>query len=267
MHRTLEPYHGMVYFAREAGEEYEAVGVPDRAGYFASRSAPMGAVSVEVVIATFFNFYPPFVHEAMDGVWDMVDPSEVIAARFRGADTALRNRLGDAVDGDDIREAAELATITAESCNPAGRPLCAGHLSLAWPDEPHVALWHAISILREFRGDGHIATLVEAGIAPCEALLLHGAMGEIPMAALKTTRAWPDDEWAATAASLRDRGLLDADDTLTPEGTALREGIEARTDELALSSWEPLGEDRCARLRSLVRPHSRAIVEGAGFGF
>ncbi len=82
--RTLEPIHSAIYFASEARGEYRAVGLDDRmTGYFASRSAPMGAVTAEVVIATFFNFDPDLVRRSMDGVWDRVLPSEVLERSVR----------------------------------------------------------------------------------------------------------------------------------------------------------------------------------------
>jgi len=47
--RTVEPYHGAIYFVPEAGEEYARVGIDDwMSGYFASRSAAMGAVGADV---------------------------------------------------------------------------------------------------------------------------------------------------------------------------------------------------------------------------
>ena len=63
MWRTLEPYHGMIYFVPEAVAEYDEIGLaPGRMGYFASRSAAMGPVPAAVVVATFFNFHPDLVH-------------------------------------------------------------------------------------------------------------------------------------------------------------------------------------------------------------
>ena len=57
--RTAEPIHGMIYFVPEGPEQYAKLGIGEgQAGYFASRSAPMGAASAELVIATFFNFNP-----------------------------------------------------------------------------------------------------------------------------------------------------------------------------------------------------------------
>ena len=62
--RTLEPIHGLIYFAPQAADAYAALGVTGRSGYFASRSSPMGAVNADVVIAAFFNFDPGLVRAA-----------------------------------------------------------------------------------------------------------------------------------------------------------------------------------------------------------
>ena len=206
--RTLEPYHGLVYFAPEPVAAYARLGIEGRTGYFASRAAPMGPVPTEVVQATFFNFEPSLVASAMAGAWDTASPSQLLAARLDGADAALRAILGDdVVGGAEVAEAAELARRAADGCSVEGRPLYAGHAGLTWPEPPHLVLWHAISLLREFRGDGHIACLVVEGVDGCEALVLHGASGDVAPAVLQASRAWPDDQWAAACDRLVARGL------------------------------------------------------------
>ncbi len=200
MYVSLEPLHGQIYFVPEAGEEYEAIGVDAfPMGYFASRSAAMGAVSAGVVAATFFNFNPSLVASAIPAAWDRAAPAALIEARFRAVDRALRRLLGDDATGSDVVEAAELARRAAEGCTAHGRPLYAGHAELDWPDEPLLVLWHAVTLLREFRGDGHIAALVDAEIDGCEALVTHAAMGDglLSRRVLQMTRAWSDDEWSA----------------------------------------------------------------------
>lgn len=266
MWRTLEPYHGMIYFAPEATAAYEALGVTGFDGYFASRAAPMGAVPAEVVIATFFNFNPDTVRRAIPGAWSAASPVALLAARLEGADAALRRALGDPAEGADVSRAAALAHRAADACTPAGRPLYAAHAALPWPAPPHLELWHAVSLLREFRGDGHIACLVEAGLDGIDALVLHAASGEVPRSALQTSRQWSDEAWAAAVAGLAARGLVDDEGAFTDAGAALRQHIEDRTDALALAPWAALGVEGCDELRSLVRPLSRAIVEGGTFG-
>jgi hypothetical protein len=268
MHRTLEPVHGIVYFAPEPADAYVAIGLAGRSGYFASRAAAMGPVPPEVVIATFFNFHPDLVHRALDGVWERVSPEAVLAARHAGIDATLRRILGDAVDSPEVLEAAELARTAADDLPQPGRPLFAAHAALPWPTAPHMVLWHAQTLIREFRGDAHIACLVEAGVASgCEALVQHAASGDVPAATLQSSRQWPDDEWGRAVAALVERGWLEPDGTATDAGRALREGIEARTDELSMAPWRQLGQEGSDRLRALVRPMSQAIVGSGELGF
>jgi hypothetical protein len=266
MWRTLEPYHGIVYFTPHAAAAYAELGIHGRDGYFASRSAPLGAVGPEVVIATFYNFHPPLIHHAIPAAWEKASPAEVLAARLAAADAALSEVLGDAIDGDDVVEAATLAETAARACTPGGRPLYAGHAQLPWPDEPHLALWHAITLLREFRGDGHIAALVTAQLDPCEALITHAAANNsgIGPDVLQRSRAWPEADWNAAKERLGLRGLFDGT-RLTDEGNALRTQIEEQTDHAALAPWETLSTEDSTRLRALVRPWSRAISDSGVF--
>jgi len=265
MLRTLEPYHGWIYFAPEGREAYAELGVTDgRMGYFGSRSAAMGAVSADVVIATFFNFHPDLIRRCIPKVWEITSPADLVAGRLRGADAMLRRIIGDAVDSDEMREAAGLARRAAEACGPEGRPLFAGHSGLGWPTDPHLVLWHAQTLLREYRGDGHIVALTAAGLDGCEALVTHGAAGDVPPETLQRSRAWSDEEWRAAVDRLNARGWVKPDGSFTNEGRARRDEIEHRTDVLAMAPWEAIGEASCTRLRELVRPWSRAIVESGG---
>ena len=263
MWRTLEPYHGMIYFVPEAQERYEAIGLKgNRMGYFASRSAPMGPVSAEVTIATFFNFNPELVRRVIPAAWDLASVGEILQARVDGADAALRRGLGDdALRSDEMAEAAGLARAATEGLQPDGRPLFAGHQGLPWPAEPHLVLWHAISVLREYRGDGHITALAHEGLTGLQALVMHGASGDVPAHVLQMTRAWPDEAWQRAVGTLKDRGLLGADGGYTDEGRIVHDRYESVTDRLALAPWETLGEERCDRLRTLVRPFSKLVVE------
>jgi len=266
--RTLEPVHAMVYFTPEPQEEYAAIGLDTTANralsYFPARAAPMGAVTWPTVQATFFNFSPLAVQFGITGVWDLVTPEQVLAARFRGADRALRRICGELLD--DVTEAAELAREASAGCTPYGRPLYAAHAELPWPAEPHLQMWHAITVLREFRGDGHIAALVCAGLTGLESAVLHVAMEDTwSRKALQATRVYTDEEWEAAVASLASRGWLQVDGTMSDEGKARREAIELQTDVLALAPWERIGEEGCERLRELVRPLAKAVTDAGTF--
>ncbi len=264
--RTLEPFHGMVYFVPEAAEAYERLGITGRAGYFASRAAPMGAVQADVVVSTFFNFNPELVYAAIPSAWAIATPEALVTARFGAVDTACGRLLGDEVLASaPMRRAADLARAAAEEASrrTEGRPLAAAHADLAWPAEPHLVLWHAQSILREYRGDGHIALLVVHGLSGVEALVTHAAAGDVPAPLLRSTRGWPQEAWDAAVDALRGRGWLERSDELclTEWGRSQRRAIEDGTDALAARPYETLGEQGCAALRALVRPWSTIFAE------
>jgi hypothetical protein len=264
--RTAEPIHGMIYFVPESAESYAGLGITGRDGYFASRAAPMGAVSAEVVISTFFNFNPELVYAAIPKAWKIATPQALVTARLAAADGAFRRLLGDdVVRSEEMRRAAELARGLAEhaSTHIEGRPLCAGHAQLPWPAVPHLVLWHAQSVLREYRGDAHVALLVTHGLSGLDALLTHAAAGDVPAHLLRTTRGWSREDWDAAADSMRGRGwLADGDDlTLTEWGAAQRREIEDRTDHLAAGPYAALGKEGCTELRTLTRPWSRVFSE------
>lgn len=261
--RTLEPIHGAIYFAAEAREEYAAIGIDDRmTGYFASRAAPMGPVPAEVVIATFFNFDPDLVRRSMDGVWGRVPPIALLEARLRGADRMIRRHAGDFVDTAEVAEAADLARAAALAATDRaeGRTLFAGHASLMWPDEAHLVLWHAQTLLREFRGDGHIAALTAEGLDGCEALVTHAAAGDVSADILRATRQRTGDDWLAAEERLRKRGWLGPDSAFTELGRERRDEIEMRTDVLAAAPYDAIGVDGCQRLRELCRPISTLMM-------
>jgi hypothetical protein len=220
------------------------------------------------VVATFYNFNPEIVRAAIPAAWSAASPADVVTARLGAIDRALREVLGDdAVASPEVVEAATLARRAAAGCMPEGRPLFAAHAELAWPAEPHLALWHAVTILREFRGDGHVAALVTEGLDGCEALVTHGAAGgdNPPATILRTTRGWSDAAWGAAGDRLRERGLLDGGDALTPAGVTVRDRVEQVTDDRAMAPWRHLGEDEADRLRTLVRPFSNAVAASGAF--
>ncbi|BFU44403.1 SCO6745 family protein [Krasilnikovia sp. MM14-A1004] len=266
--RATEPLHGLIYFAPEAHERYAALGIPEPMGYFASRSAALGPVGPGPVAAAFYNFNPALIARALPAAWSRTTPAAAAAARLAAADAALTRGLGGAVHGPEVAKAAQLARRAAEAAaaHAGGRALYAAHAELPWPDAPHTVLWHAQMLLREFRGDGHVAALLVAGISGLEALVLHAASGEVEERFLRISRGWSRDEWAGAVAVLRDRGLLDpegepgAAPALSEQGRALRAGVEASTDRLAAPAYAGLGEAGCARLAELTRPLSRTIV-------
>ena len=256
-----EPYHALTYFADESRAESEAAGLRGYwRGYFALRAAPLGPVGAAVVTATFYNFAPGFVARAVPEVWDVVPPATALDVRLAGVDRAVRRVLGDDwLRSPEAAEAAELVTAAAATASASGRPLAAANAALPTPDEPHLALWQALSTLREYRGDGHNAALLQREVSGVQAHVLAAAAGRSSREWLMRARGWDDAAWDGAVAALTERGWLE-DGELSAEGLAITAAVEADTDRLALGPWRALGDVRCDRLADLLGPVRRAVV-------
>lgn len=258
----FEPIHAVTYFAPDVQSELGAMGFTGFwRGYFAARSAPLGPVAPEVVTAIFYNFSAERVHRMVPAVWDVAAPSEVLRVREDTAVAALR-RYGLADDAPGVAEAARLAAAAARGSALDGRPLFAANLALPWPHEPLATLWHAATLLREQRGDGHVAALVAEGIGGREANVLHAAAGAVPAAFIKRSRDYSDEEWQSCVENLAARGLLSATGDLTESGRALKQRVEDRTDALALSGLAALDDTEVERLFAALTPLTRKVIAG-----
>jgi hypothetical protein len=268
VHNATNSLHSLIYFAPETEERLVATGLkPGRMCYFAGRSAPMGAVSGGVVAATFYNFNPALVARCIPAAWELASPAAVVGARFAAADAALSRLLGpDVIASADMTTIAGLVREAAGACSAEGRPIYAGHADLSWPDAPHVAMWHGLSLLREHRGDGHVATLVTAGLSGIEALVTHTATGRgfVPGFA-RSSRGWSQPEWDAATGNLTGRGLLEADGVLAPAGRELRARIEAETDQLAAAPWRQLGDQRTEEVIAIGKAMTRTVLAAGAF--
>ncbi|UYQ62546.1 SCO6745 family protein [Streptomyces peucetius] len=271
MWHLLEPLHAVVYYAPQAFEEAEALGLrtdelpqtssggTPRPGYFAWRAAPLGEAGARQVASAFYSFSPAMVGDYVPGVWRVSSPAKAIAGRLRAVDRTYRDVLGDAVASKELAEAAGLARRAAEAADCAGRPLAAANAALPWADEPHLVLWQAATRLREHRGDGHLAALLTAGLDPVESLVSFAGIGAAP-AETFASRGWSEAEWTAARERLVARGLLTSDGTATADGRALRAEVERRTDEMAAAPWAALGPDDTARLSELLGAYWVAML-------
>lgn len=255
----LEPVHGVTYFAPESRAALDALGYRGFwMGYFAARSAPLGIVPAAVVAATFYNFTTERVSKALPAVWDKASPATLLQARSDSAVAALR-RSG-VTDSEATRLAAELTAKAARTAPLDGRPLYAANWALPWPEDPIAKLWHAVTLLREQRGDSHIAVLVAEGISGRQSNVLHAAAGRVPREMIMRSRDYDDEQWAGYVEQLRSRGFLDGAGELTDAGRNIKQAIEDRTDALALGALDALTDEEITTLFRVLTPITRLVV-------
>ncbi|WOX24965.1 SCO6745 family protein [Streptomyces solicathayae] len=261
--RTLwtlfEPLHAVTYFAPECAAAFEEAGLRGFwRGYFAGRAAPFGATGPAPVTSAFFNFAPSMAARALPAVWEKVPPAEALRLRAAGARAALRRLLAGLEK--ETERAAELLAARLDGLDCAGRPLAAVNAALPRPEDAAGLLWHAATVLREHRGDGHVAALVAAGLDGCEILVLR-AGHDTTRTELQPYRGWTDDQWEAAMTRLVRRGLLTPDGRATAEADRLLATIEAATDTAAARPWaDPEDADGlAARLRPLAVAAGNAL--------
>jgi hypothetical protein len=232
--RLVEPIAAVTYFAAEPNHALTALGLRnywDR--YFAGRAAPLGRVPAEVVHAIFYNFADGEVARHIPRVWDIATPEDALAGRERGSAAALRRILGDALR------------------------------ALPVPEEPVARLWHAATLLREHRGDGHNAALVAAGIGGTEAHVLHALSEGIPAEKFGRVHHLPAEQLAAVVDGMRARGLIATSGWLSDAGRESKERIESLTDDLATAPYDNLPPTQLDQLIANLEPIS-AVLDAAG---
>jgi len=257
-----EPISLVNFFSEEPNEEMARLGFRNYwDGYFAGRSAPLGRVPAEVVHAAFYNFAEGEVASHIPKVWETTTPEAAHAARERGCVMALRRILGDLVASPGLVRAAELLAKASASAPMEGRIMYAGLRALPMPVEPVARLWHAANMLREHRGDGHIAALVSERIGGTEAHVLSALdMGIYPAESFGRIHHLPKAHLAEVMEGLRDRGLLDASGRFTEAGHATKRRVENLTDTLAGAPYEALDPLELDELIAVLEPLSRRIA-------
>jgi hypothetical protein len=256
----FEPVHAVTYFSPESRAAFDGLGYRGFwMGYFAGRSAPLGVVPTEVVSAMFYNFAPSRVGKALPAAWEVAPPGSALRAREDSAVATLR-RYG--LTDDSVRTAADLAAKAARHAPLDGRPLFAANAALPWPSEPLATLWHATTLLREQRGDAHVAVLASSGLSGRESNVLHAAAGRVPAEMIMRSRDYDEDQWRSYQNQLAERGLLDGHGDLTDAGLALKQHIEDTTDALSLSALAALDDAEVEQLFRALTPIARAVVAG-----
>ena len=273
LRNAVEPLAAGIYFAPEAHQAYAALGfspsaasndgvqMPDGAAYFASRGACLGQVDGHVIAAAFGVFNPAIVVPLVANAWTITDAPSILAAREHGARESLRRMLGDPPDG--CARATELLRRGADAARGEGRHLFSGLQSLGFPGDPIADLWRAADLVREHRGDSHIAAWIAHGFDATEISLITEPYIGLPMRTYARSRAWSDAEFDAALERMTSRGYF-KEGELTQEGLDAREAVEDATDLQETSIIDAIGND-FDELCSLLEPWADTIREQKGY--
>ena len=261
MFELVEPIGVIPYSADDPNEAMFALGFTNYWDtYFAGRAAPLGIVPAEVVDALFYNFAPGEVARHIPKVWQTTTPEAAIAARQIGCANALRRILGDHIDTPAFGRAAELLTKAATSAPVEGRPMYAALRALPVPADVVARLFHAASLLREHRGDGHIAALMVEGVGRLEAHVLLALDMNMPAEKFGRIHHLPAGQLRAVIDGMRDRGLIGDDGWLSEQGRAVKQRVESLTDELAAKPYESLAPGELDQLMADLEPLAALLL-------
>ena len=260
----VEPL-GVLPFGDDAlAEVVEALGLQGIwDGYFAGRAAALGRVPAEVVHALFYNFFPGEVARHIPRVWEVTTPEAAFAARDAGCVRALRRILGDVATTPGVARAADLLAQAAVSAPTEGRAMYAALRRIPLPAEPLARLFRAATLLREHRGDGHIAALISHGIGGTESHFLGAIAAGMPGADSGRVHHRPRAELSAIEDGLRARGLVDGNGRFTAAGREAKEHVEALTDELAQPPYDALTDAELHELVAELEPIAAFLTAGA----
>jgi hypothetical protein len=213
-----------------------------------------------VVDALFYNFAPGEVARHIPKVWQTTTPEQAIAARYLGCTNALRRILGDHVSTASFARTTELLIKAATGTPVDGRPMYAALRALAVPDDVVTRFFHAGGLLREHRGDGHIAALKVEGVAGLEAHVLHALAMDLPAERFGRIHHLPATQIAAVVGGMQGRGLVGDDGWLTDQGRATKQRVESLTDDLAAAPYESLEAAELEELMAALEPLAALLL-------
>lgn len=266
MFELVEPIGAIPFAAPEPNEAMFALGFTDFWDtYFAGRAAPLGRVPAHVVDALFYNFAPGEVARHIPKVWHTTTPAQAIAAREEGCRKALRRILGDRLDTDAVAFAVDLLMKAAVSAPVEGRPMYAALRALPVPDEVVARLFHAAALLREHRGDGHIAALMAERVGGLESHVLLALDMDMPAEKFGRIHHLPPAQLGAVIDGMRDRGLIKDDGWLTDQGRAVKQRVESITDDLAAPPYACLDQGELDTLMATLEPLAKLLVADQDF--
>ncbi|HIF66191.1 MAG TPA: hypothetical protein EYQ34_06275 [Acidimicrobiia bacterium] len=259
--KAAEPLHSCAYYAEEINRFTEMGYSGWWHAYFAYRSAPMGKATAQQVMDAFYNFAPRMVDKAVPNCWEVMSPSQVRQTQLLLVDRALHRIFGDYKAQRELAYVSEVLKTSIPELDTKERPLFAAWAGEPWPDSPLLDLWHATTLLREYRFDGHNSALRQAGLSGLGCHLMMAADGRGTPEIIQKIRGWSHEEWKQEAAELRSRGWITSDGQHTPLGRSVRRGVELATDQNAQAIVVNLGDERSGKVLEVLEQVAAFLIE------
>ena len=231
------------WWSRPAAAGFLGLGHGFFDGYVWGRAAALGpSVSAPVVVAAFGVFDGSMLTAVFEHGRSISSDEAILSARATGAAEGLAAATVD-VDVTSVEAFGDRLLAATDSLDGLGRPLFGALRALPTPTDAFGRAWRAAELVREHRGDGHVAALVAAGLDMAEANVLTEVWLGYPVGEYSASRGLPPERLRAAADALRSRGWIDASDALTAAGRAARDEIEAATDRSQSTLIDALGDD------------------------
>jgi hypothetical protein len=238
---AMEPLACLSIWSPEAAEGYARLGLDDYfAAYVRERTAPLGTPPTAVAVAALGVFAPELVGPEYEAGVAAVPLADLVRVRIDAPGATLRRLLGDVdaeaasvVDG--LRRGIDAADRTA-------RPLFTGLTTEPWPADPLAGVVHACHVLREHRGDSHLAVCAVDGLDAVQMNVLTELWCGYPLGAYTASRGWSPAQIDAAVAGLGRRGLVEGQE-LSAAGLRHRADLERRTDAMQQSVVDAIGPD------------------------
>lgn len=226
---SIEAIATIGWWSREAAAASTGLGHDFFDGYVWGRAAALGAdVAPSVVVSAFGVFNAALLGAVYVQGRSISSREAILEARASGASAGLRNATS-AIAPERIASAGDRLLTAVLSVEPGPRHLFGALQSLPVPADAHGRLWRAAELVREHRGDTHLAACAVAGLDMAEMSVLTEVWLGYPVGEYSATRGYSPEGVQAAAERLAARGWMSGG-VLTEAGRIARDGIEAATD-------------------------------------
>ena len=258
---AIEPLACQSIWSPESAEGYSALGLDDFfAAYVWQRTAVLGTPPTALAVTALGVFAPGLIGPRYETGAATLSAADVTRIRREAPGATVRRVLGDI----DVEATVAVAALRRglNAADRTARPLFTGLAAEPWPDDVLAALVHACNLLREHRGDSHLAVCAVACLDPVEMNVLTELYCGYRLGDYTPSRGWSAEQIDGAVARLRTRGLVDGE-VLSPDGLRFRDGLEARTDALQQSVVDAIGADLDALTKQLDAWSDALVAGGA----